>query len=114
MTQEASDKSAATGNPLAHGVSVSVTMPGEITIRMVDASALNDYELWVFLASSALSVFSGFLVATIQAYSANDRIALPMTFMSLVLLVTIIAFGWKAISVRRKITTPGKSFNLTR
>ena len=98
------------GNPLAHGFNVTVTIPNQINIRMVDASALSDYELWVFVASGLLSAFFGFLVATIQSF--GTEVAGPMVTMTLILLVLFVVAGLKSLSVRKRLTAPGKLISM--
>jgi phosphotransferase system glucose/maltose/N-acetylglucosamine-specific IIC component len=49
-----------------------VTVPERITIRMVNAAALEDYEIWFFIASILASAVIGFLVAFFQAVDGNS------------------------------------------
>lgn len=80
-------------NPAANPFNVIVSIPKKITIRMVDASALGDYEIWVFLASLTSNAFVGFLVAYLQAVdssSPSERYALWVTVMFFFIMVIFI------------------------
>src|SRR5688572_25219691 len=73
-------------NPVHDTFNISVLVPEQITIRMVDASALSDYEVWVFLASVMASASTGFLVPYLQAEAANDPMQRPLFWMTVVML----------------------------
>ena len=38
-------------NPIGKELQVEVSIPKKFEVKMVDASSLGDYELWVFIAS---------------------------------------------------------------
>lgn len=65
-------KSPPTQNPNGDAFNVVVTVPESIQIKMVDASALADYEVWIFIASILSSAVVGFLVAYLQAVDAKS------------------------------------------
>ncbi len=50
------------GNPSAHGMNVTVSIPETIDIRLVNASALNDFEVWTYIASVVSNFMVGFWV----------------------------------------------------
>ena len=87
---------------------VNISFPESIVIKMVDASALNDYEFGLFISSAFVSAFTGFLVAFFQASSDTN----------LFLLVTLlcggcaIAFFIWAMMKRRKMTARSRAFKL--
>ena len=56
-----------TANPLARGLNVTVSIPENIEVRMVELSALEEYELFFFLSSVLASAVTGFLVAFLQS-----------------------------------------------
>lgn len=60
-----------TSNPLAKGLNVSVSVPETLEIVMVDASALGEYEVWLFLASLLWSGVVGCFVAFLQTDTQN-------------------------------------------
>jgi hypothetical protein len=52
-----------------------VNVPDKIKIRMVNAEALSEYEIWFFLASVLSSAVVGFAVAYFQAIDAKSASA---------------------------------------
>jgi H+/Cl- antiporter ClcA len=50
-----------------------VNVPENITIRMVNAAALEDYELWFFISSLLATVVVGFVLAYLQAVDSNSQ-----------------------------------------
>ena len=68
-------RSEPTDNPLAGGLSISVFVPETIEIKMVDASVLSAYEVWVFIASILSSTTVGFWVSYTQALDAKSQTA---------------------------------------
>jgi hypothetical protein len=88
--------------------SVSISFPESVVIKMVDATALNDYEVGLFFSSLFASVFVGFLVAFIQ-----DP-ARPAMLVIVALIFGFSGFGffvW-ALSKRRRMTARSRSFKL--
>jgi len=57
----------AVSNPLASNLNITLSVPDTIEIKMVDASALSDYEIWFFIASLLFGVVTGFAVPFIQS-----------------------------------------------
>lgn len=91
-------------NPFASSASISVSVPESIEIRLVDASVLADYEIWVFLTSVLWGAVIGFLVALVQA-PAGDKSR--FTAITVVFAVCMILCVGMAIHKRRKLA--GKS-----
>lgn len=60
-------------NPIGKELRVEVSMPEKFDIKMVDASTLSDYELWLFIASLICNFLVGFVVATISNADDNTR-----------------------------------------
>jgi hypothetical protein len=100
-------------NPVQQAFNVTVVVPAQISIRMVDASTLADYEYHVFAASLFCSAAVGFLVPCVQEFRSNGDLAIPFLFFSLLLIVLFIGAGSIAISKRRKLLTTGKEIKLT-
>jgi hypothetical protein len=94
-------------NPLARGLNVTVSVPETIEFRMVDASALSDYEVWFFLASILWSAGIGFLVAFFQ--NARERSLLAMALIWFVLFAC--AAGMTVVK-RRKLRAKSKDIKL--
>jgi hypothetical protein len=62
-----------TENPAAGAFTdIIVNVPENITIKMVNAAALGDYEIWVFIASLLSNAVVGFGVAYFQALDAKS------------------------------------------
>lgn len=99
-------------NPLGDSFNISVHVPEEITIRMVDASALADYEVWFFLSSVLSSAFVGFLIAFSQA-SENKSPSAPAYFWITVLAGILFAVAFlMAILKRRNLRKKGRTMKL--
>jgi formate-dependent nitrite reductase membrane component NrfD len=90
-------------NPLAGGLNVLVSMPETLEIRMVDASSLGDYEIWLGVASFMMSFFSGFVVATVQAPANSPSVPLLTTISTLFGVMMAVAFVM-AFAKRRRIS----------
>jgi hypothetical protein len=85
---------------------MSISFPETVSIKMVDASALNDYEIMLAVAFSFSSAFVGFLIGAIQA-KGTDRELIIITVMMLI--AAIVFFIW-ALAKRKKITARSKEF----
>ena len=59
MTEQ-NPKASNESNPIGEELMVEVSIPEKIEIKMVDASSLNDFELWSLLASIFLQLFCRF------------------------------------------------------
>jgi Flp pilus assembly protein TadB len=89
---------------------VSISFPEAVTIKMVDASALRDYELGLFLSSATFGVFVGFIVAYFQV---------PPTESGTIFLINAAIFGliasaffWWAMCKRKKMSARSRAFKL--
>ena len=99
-------------NPVHDAFNISVLVPDEITIRMVDASALADYEVWAFISSVLSSAFVGFLVAHLQASSANDPTSGPMMWMTVLIGLLMGASLIMVFSKRTLLKKKGRTMKL--
>lgn len=80
-----------TSNPLARSAQITVTVPETVEINLVNASVLEDYELWSLVGSILSSGCIGFFVAFMQSSEGKGA---AFGWMSLVLfVVTVIAIG---------------------
>ena len=66
MSNEGNNKAEIESNPIGNELQFELSIPEKIEIKMVDASSLNDYELWVFIASLLCNFLVGFIVAYIS------------------------------------------------
>jgi len=99
-------------NPVHDAFNISVLVPDEITIRMVDASALADYEVWVFISSLSASAFVGFLVAYIQANSGADPSRGAMFWITALIGVLTIVSVFMVFTKRALLRKKGRTMKL--
>ncbi|MBI2871196.1 MAG: hypothetical protein HYY14_05735 [Candidatus Omnitrophica bacterium] len=64
---EAFAGSESSGNPIAGGLNVMVSVPETIEIKMVNASTLEEYEIWFFISSVLANFLAGFAVAYLMS-----------------------------------------------
>lgn len=98
------------GGPYNAPFAVNISFPESVVIKMVDATALNDYEIGLFFSSVFASAFFGFLVGFFQAPANEAKLygVIAIVFA----IVTLFFFGW-ALMKRRRMTSRSKSFKLT-
>ena len=70
----------ATSNPVVRGLNVMVSIPESVEVRMVDASVLGDYEVWIFIASLVSNLGVGFLVAYLQEDAHDSALLVNSIF----------------------------------
>jgi peptidoglycan/LPS O-acetylase OafA/YrhL len=97
---------------LAGGLNISVSLPESIEIKMVDASVLNDYEVWAFIASLLSSGFVGFLVATIQAYDINSPTKEIWRGVTIIIGLLFVLAGGRAWNQRKRLSKRSKNVSL--
>ena len=81
-----------TTNPLAENLNITLSIPETIDIKMVDASALTDFEIWFFGSSLLFSVAIGFLVPFVQSVIKKEMDGLLGANAGVFLLLFIGAF----------------------
>ena len=90
-------------NPIGDELRVEVTIPKKIEIKMVDASSLNDYEVWIFIASIVCNFLVGFVVATVTSSAPNIRgvfIAVDILFFILfIVAIVMVILKRKGMSI---------------
>ncbi|CAN7254544.1 hypothetical protein LJR251_001049 [Rhizobium rhizogenes] len=99
-------------NSAGNAFNVSVLVPEQISIRMVDASALADYEYHLFAASMLFGLGVGFLVPCTQEFRSGGDLAIPFLLMSLVILALFTGALTMAVRIRRKLTASGREIKL--
>lgn len=96
----------ATENPSPEAFNIVVHVPESIEIRMVDASSLADYEIWVFIASILSNAAVAYLVAYDQAADSKSPslsyIGWTATIFLVLLGLSITAAVYKRVQLRRK------------
>ncbi len=88
---------------------VNVLFPETVTIRMVDASALGDYEFSILIASFCCNAAVGFLVAYLTAGENQS----PLGWTSALFFVLTLAFGAWATSKRMALKRRAKTVKVT-
>lgn len=100
-----------TENPMA-GLDVVINVPEVVRVRMVDASALEEYEIWFFVSSVLAAISVAFLVAWIQSTNPISPLEhyLMWTFFAFFLLFVVFAFF--SFRKRHLLTKKGKDIKL--
>lgn len=99
-----SPAAASTSNPVAGALNIAITVPEELKIEMVSASALGEYEMWFFIASVLSNGVFGFSVAYLQSNPKENS----FLFMALLCLVLFVATLSRAIYLRRQLKKNSK------
>ncbi|PKA16148.1 hypothetical protein [Leptospira haakeii] len=94
-------------NPVSKGMNIAISLPESIEIRMVNAAALADYEVWFLIASILASTTAGFLTAYIQEISKYSNLVSTIVFGLLFLL----SIGM-ALSKRKLLTEKSKTIKV--
>lgn len=99
-------------NPARQAFNITVSVPEQITIKMVDASGLSDYEVALYISSLAFGAFCGLVVATIQESKSASGLAWPFGTFTALAFVIFLAFLGMALSKRSKLTKSGREIKL--
>lgn len=99
-------------NPAKQAFNITVSVPDQITIKMVDASGLSDYEVNLYISSLAFGAFCGLLVATVQEGKSNSGLVWPFGVMTALTFLIFAAFFLMALKKRSKLTKSGKEIKL--
>lgn len=97
-------------NPIGNELNVEVSIPKRFIIKMVDVTSLNDYEIWVFIASLICNFLVGFVVATVSADAGVRGVYISFDILCAILLVLAIVM---AVIKRKKMSIEKKSINLS-
>jgi hypothetical protein len=105
--------SAPSQNPnTSDAFNVVVSIPDSIEIRMVDASALGDYEVWVFIASLISNFVIGFFVSYAQEAKAESPIASYVGWTTVAFTILLIFALVMAIAKRMALRKKGRKISL--
>ena len=97
-------------NPLGNELNILVSLPESLEIKMVNASILSDYEIWIFISSVLSSVMSGFWVS----FSQTTEVAVKTILLWNSIIFTVL-FGVAVIvafSRRKKLNEKSKSVKM--
>jgi hypothetical protein len=105
-------KKEAVSNPLAGHLNITVSLPDTIKIKMVDATALEDYEIWFFLSSLLFGVFIGFGVPSIQSCEATSGLDKLLAIITGVFFVLFVFSLIVALRKRHSLKSKSKEVSL--
>jgi hypothetical protein len=104
-----------TSNPV-EGWGVNVLVP-DLEVRMVNAGALEEYELWFGLSSVFAAAIVGFFVAYLQSFRTtaqgvqeNDPTFL---WVAILFLLLLLGAGIRTLLLRRRIQKKSRSYSMT-
>jgi cell division protein FtsW (lipid II flippase) len=84
-----------------------------ISVKMVNADRLGDYEIWLFSASVAVSAAVGFVVAYAQGSptpSGETQHEAVFAAAAIVCFVLFIAFFGRAVWIRRRLGNEARTY----
>jgi len=92
-------------NPLADAFNIMVSIPDKLEIKMVNASILSDYEVWIFISSLISNGAIGFWVS----YATNTNTAIDKFLFWNSILLTILLFVALFVALRKRYQLNKKS-----
>jgi len=109
-----------TVNPLEGSFSFDLSVP-KITVRMVDAAGLEEYELWFAAASVSASAAIGFLVAFFQSFQQETLVSGRLVhqggstadlIVTVLFTLFLIAAGLRVLVLRRRIHQKSATYSM--
>jgi hypothetical protein len=97
-------------NPYRMPFGISMSFPEVVVIKMVDATALTDYEFAVLMSSIFASATVGFFVAYLQSSPPQDSRLYGIV--AIVFALCFVGFLVWAITKRRKMTARSRTLEL--
>ena len=97
-------------NPLGNAFDISVSIPDKVEIKMVNASILSDYEVWVFISSLISNAVIGFWVA--YSSNTNDNADNVLFWNSILFTILFLVTISVALRKRYQLSKKSKSINL--
>ncbi|MDD4970217.1 MAG: hypothetical protein PHT07_12400 [Paludibacter sp.] len=95
-------------NPLAQQFNVVVSIPQAVNVKLVDASLLNDFEIWMYLSSVLLNISTGFWVS----YSQNTNTQIDKMICWTSICFTFIFAFTIIIAISKRVKMNQKSRNV--
>jgi putative copper export protein len=105
-------RGAPTENPIADTFNIVVSVPESVNIKMVNASALSDYEIWAFIASLLSNAVVGFLIAYLQAVEAKSGNATNIGWSLTVFIILFALALITAVAKRILLSKKGREVKL--
>jgi hypothetical protein len=97
-------------NPLAQQFSVVVSIPQTVKIKLVDASLLSEFEIWIYISSALVNFSTGFWVT--YAQNSNTQIDKILLWISICFTILFLATLIVAITKRIKMNRKSKDVEL--
>lgn len=88
-------------DPFGGGLNVTVSIPETVEIKMVDATTLTDYEIWMAITSILSSIAVGFIVAAVQTPGMQILFWNGVSF-GILFLISLATAIWKRSSLSQK------------
>lgn len=108
--QEIKPKPGIESNPIGRAFNVMVSVPDKVEIKMVNASVLADYEIWIFIASLLSNAVVGFWVAT--STNTNENITSILIWNSVIFTILFLLTLGFALYKRYKLNSKSRNINL--
>ena len=91
-------------NPLAENFNVVVSIPQAVNIKLVDASLLNEFEIWMYLSTVLLNISTGFWVSYVQNTDEPLEKILCWTAVcfTLIFVFTLVVAIYKRVKMNKK------------
>ncbi|MCB0539549.1 MAG: hypothetical protein H6576_05920 [Lewinellaceae bacterium] len=97
-------------NPIGDAFDIMVSIPDRLEIKMVNASILSDYEVWIFISSLISNAVIGFWVA--YATNTNVNASSILFWNSIVFTILFMITLIVALSKRYTLSKKSKSIKL--
>lgn len=97
-------------NPLAGGLNISVSIPESVDIKLVNASALTDFEIWIYISSFLSNAVVGFWIS--YAQNTNQVIDKNLFWNSIVFTVLFSMAIFVAIYKRFQLSKKSKKYTI--
>ena len=114
-TNEQNTKAEIESNPIGNELQFELSIPEKIEIKMVDASSLNDYELWGVIASVFCNFLVGFLVASISNTEEKcTSLYWSITGIFAIFCISSVIMVWlkrKQMTIKKKVIKMGVTKN---
>lgn len=89
-----------------------VNVPENITVRMVNAVALEDYEIWFFISSVLGAFVAGWSVAYFQAVDAKSPSTSYVGWTTILFIILFVIAFFVALRKRLSLRSRGKDIKL--
>lgn len=110
ITADQVDNATKSANPSAPGLNITVSVPETVEIKLVNANALTDFEIWIYISSLLSNVVVGFWIACVQ--NSETKLDSYLRWTSIVFTILFIVAIIVAIMKRRQLSNKSKSYKI--